>query len=144
MSPGWRAAEVAITTHFAARWTTAPGVPRTPVHWPDDAAFRPPHGLAWARLTIRWGEGRRVALGPSLDRHTGVVIVQLFTPAGQGHAANTALCDAAGEALNDVRLPCEGGRVVFSTASLEVIGNDRGGGPWWQQNVSAPFRRDKS
>ncbi len=143
MKPGWEAAELAISAAFDAAWRVN-GALRTPVHWPADRSFAMPAGEPWVRLSIQWGEGRRVSVGPALDRHTGVVTVQVFTPAGSGNAVNSELCDAAAEALADRRLPCEGGRVAFGTASLRVIGDDRGGGPWRQQNVSVPFRRDKS
>lgn len=142
MSAAWDSAFQAIIDHWRLGWVTAPGVPRTPVHYPN-APFEPPSGAPWARLTILPGEGQRMSLGGGasrLRRWVGVVTIQVFVPLGTGDAAITALCDAAALLLDETKLLASG-PIRFGTPSMRVIGRD---GSWWQQNVSCPFDRDRS
>jgi hypothetical protein len=142
MSAAWDAAFQAIMDHFRAGWVSAPGVPRTPVHYPN-APFTPPDGAAWARLAILPGEGRRMSLGTGqsrLRRWVGVVTVQVFTPFGQGDAGITALTDAAEALFDETRLTASG-TLRFGVPTTRVIGKS---GSWWQQNMTCPFDRDRA
>lgn len=139
-APAFQAAEAAIATAFRDGWAVS-GALRTPVDWPGGAGFAPPQGAAWARLSILWGEGRVVAVGPPTPRRwEGRAVVQVFTPLGAGNGPNTALCDAAAAIFAGRRLaPASGWVRFYGAPSITVVGPDAG--RWWQQNVVARFQR---
>lgn len=93
----------------------------------------------WARVTTRHNGGEQRAFGEPPNRRfrrMGVVIVQVFTPAGKRGLVT-------GDRLGNVALDAfEGnmsGDVWFKNATQTEVGID---GAWYQVNVSAEFEYD--
>ena len=108
---------------------------RTPVAWPN-AAFTPPDDEPWVRLTIKGGDGRQVATTGRRIRRSGVVIVQVFTPEGEGDAPARSIADEVAAIFEAMTLD----GVRFKAASNEVVGAHEG---WFQINVEIPFSWDE-
>ncbi len=140
ITPGLPAAKAAIRNRFSALWVVN-GAPRTPIHWMNQEPFTPPQSAPWVRFSLMLGEGRRVSIGPRLDRWTGVVTIQVFTPKGIGDGSADALCEeVAAIFAPGVTLAAEG-RVTFQTPTARVVpGSDN----WFQNNVICPFQRDRT
>lgn len=85
-----------IEGRFFAEWQTgSPAAPRTPVGW-DGQEFAPPIGEASVRLSILQGDSINASMGDpgsNVVRYAGVVMIQIFTPGGQGSGAARALAD---------------------------------------------------
>src|SRR5881628_1431768 len=78
---------------FSAGWST-----RTPVRY-ENVSFTQPANAAWVGFYVRWGEGLPASVGPSgyrMERQTGVVLIQVFTPKNSGQKASMEHCDFAG------------------------------------------------
>jgi hypothetical protein len=104
----------------------------------DDVQEDKPSGTAsWLRAVVRHNAGTRCTLGPG-GRHTqsGILFVQIFTPAGEGLAANDTLATAL-EAV--FRGQSTDGGVVFRDVVTREIGQD---GPWFQSNLYVDFEYD--
>jgi hypothetical protein len=131
----------AIRACFAGLWSLLR--PTVPVAF-DNSAFDPARDAQdasgdpapWVRLTIVPGEGFQASLGtPRIWRSTGIVMVQVFAPLGQGDGPANELADDAAAVFRGVSL----GSVIFRAPSLTRIGSD---GAWYQVNVATPFQSD--
>lgn len=137
----FNAALMAAKAHFNASWVVG-AAPRTPVHWPNQEPFLPPATGAWARFSMTFGEGRRVALGGRMDRWVGQVVVQIFAPIGTGDGAAWQLSDAVFDIFGADRSLFTGdGRLRFWTPTARPVPGNSG---WFQINVICPFQRDRT
>jgi len=78
---------------FNDGWTT-----RTPVKW-STTPFQVPSKTDWVALTLLFGDSNQISMGPQgqrLERHTGLINLQIFTPQGQGTKAAYEHADFAG------------------------------------------------
>lgn len=110
------------------------GVAACQVAYPNVKLSKPTG--TWARLTIRGGDARQVAVGAKRIRRPGLVFVQVFVPEGQG--AKDAL-DAAEQAADVFETMTIGG-IRFRAASIEPEGVDGSG--WYMVIVRIPFQYD--
>ena len=131
----------AIRERFAVQWF--PLRPTVPVAY-DNTAFDPavdardPDGnpAPWLRLTVLPGDGFQASLGiPKVWRSTGIAVVQVFTPTGQGDGLANELADDAASVFRGVSLP----GLIFRAPSLTRIGAEDA---WYQINVSTPYQSD--
>jgi hypothetical protein len=131
----------AIRVCFAGLWPLLR--PTVPVAY-DNSAFDPVsdaldaggNPAPWVRLTIVPGDGFQASLGtPKIWRSTGIVVVQIFAPLGQGDGLANELADEVAVVFRGVSL----GRVIFRAPSLTRIGPD---GAWYQVNVATPYQSD--
>lgn len=92
----------------------------------------------WVRLNIRPGNAEMVSFGPRTYRQPGVVMTQVFIPAGTGderanHIAEAIAGSLRGETVSGVRFG--------ATSAPQFVGPDRN---WWQTNVMTPFEYDET
>ena len=73
--------------------------------------------------------------GEGKEQHEGIVVVQVFAPAGDGREAADPMADVVRHAFQRKRIPGVDGW-FYEAAAVEVPGQ----GPWSQTNVSARFR----
>lgn len=140
ITPGLTEAKQAIRQHFAASWVDG-ALPRTPINWPNEPGFTPPERAPWVRFSLTLGEGRRISVGPRLDRWTGVVTIQVFTPLGSGDGVSDALCDAAAAIFAPGVTLSAVGRISFQTPTIRAVPASQ---VWFQSNVICPFQRDRT
>lgn len=86
----------AIRSHVSSNWT------QTPVQFPN-AAFDPVPGQPWARLAILPVAAERLCVGdpPTVRRHTGLAVFQVFVPPDTGDGAVRDLVDTATAMFRD-------------------------------------------
>lgn len=86
----------AIRDHVKATWT------QTPYERPN-ATFDPTPGEPWARLTILPVAAERLCVGdpPTVRRHSGLVVFQIFVPPNTGDGDSRDLVDAATAMFRD-------------------------------------------
>lgn len=108
----------------------------------DDTDTPPPVDVRtpWARANIRHADGNASSLGGATGkkRYTriGLVIIQLFTPVGNGMSSSDAL---VGIVLNAYEQGSAADGVWFRKARPVDIGRNDG---WTQTNVMAEFEYD--
>ena len=123
-----------IYSFFRTGWQAAS---RTePVAYENDG-FDPPEGQSWVRVTILDGDSSNPAVGGDWKRTTGLVIVQCFTPVGEGSTKDD-LHDAV---LNLLENQQTGSYITFKrgTVTNDGTSSDKA---WWQARVIVPFRYD--
>jgi hypothetical protein len=105
--------------------------------WPNVEGQKPPTETAWARVEVIWGVGLQGSLsnqeGKQLQDQTGTVIVQVFTPTGEGLTQNNQLAKIVANAFRRKATPSQ---VWFRNVRLNRVGPS---GNFFQQNVSADF-----
>jgi hypothetical protein len=122
-----------IRQRFAAQWA---GVSPTIAYTFGDVKFDPPAAAPWVRLTILPGEAVQVEMGMKRRvRRTGLVVVDIFVPAGSGDGLAKSLGDAVAGIFQLRTLS----GVVFRATSMERVGPD---GPWVQYSASTPYQAD--
>jgi len=100
--------------------------------WPN-VDFTPPDNAVWMRLAILFANTRQRTLGdPSTDRAEGVMIVSIFSPAGQGDKEATVLADKVGKVFRKATL--DGVRFRVPTERAAPRSEN-----WDQINVECPF-----
>lgn len=136
-----------ITALFKAAWDAAPPSQGLTVLY-DDVESDPPTSVAaaWARHSVRHNpvQPGQVTLGRGPDgrrryRRSGLVLIQLFTPPGDGLSLSDQLATIARSAYQGVATTP--GNVIFRAVSVSEVGKDVGG--WFQTNVTAEFEYDE-
>jgi hypothetical protein len=130
-----------MLARFKEQWdadTTAAVGEVPPVEWPNvrSGSFPPKDGY-WARITIAHNGGGQSTLGGIGYRkfeRTGLVLVQVFAPAG---AQGVTPVDQLGKIARDAFEGKKAGEVWFRNVRLSEVPPD--GGPWVQNNVVAEF-----
>lgn len=117
--------------------------------WPDeykvlwqDKGGRPPDEQApWARFTISHTAGGQATLsndnGRKRFRRDGFLIVQIFTPVGDGLSSSDTLTKIVLDAYEGKATP---GGAWFRNVRVNEVGPD---GDWYQVNVLADFTYDE-
>lgn len=89
----------------------------------------------WTRVAVKHANGTRATLGKLAERRqTGVVFVELFTPARDGMNVADRISDAIATAYNQSE-----GEVWYHDVSVQEIGVDGG---WMKTNVTIQFDYD--
>lgn len=126
-----------IETRFQTMWASTVGLPVPPVSW-DNTSFTPPNNAAWCRLSVLPQEERQITLGAVANwRTTGVIVVQIFVPKGSGTDTIRGYADAVSTIFRGARFD----GIVCQDPSITIVGPDSNG-PWFQANVSVPYRTD--
>ena len=136
-----RTARSEILALFKAAWDGDPTSASLPVLWDGVAADIPTSG-AWARAMVRQTTGTQVALsgdeiGVARHTHTGFLMVQIFTPLGEGLVLSDQLADIV---KNGVRGKRTASGVVFRDVRTPDIGPD---GQFFHKQVVADFEYDE-
>lgn len=136
---GYESERAAIETRWRDQWGS-----RTPTHY-EGTPFEPPRNGSWARITIRNGDAMQLERGgpgdPSVFRHSGVVIINLFAPLGKGSSAVRQLADAACAVFRKWRTGTVPDILFAAPYPIaEPIQDD----VWFRLTVNCPFRRDEA
>lgn len=71
----------------------ATAYPDMPVLWDNDPQQRPDDDTAFVRISLRPAADRQGALGKTLRERSGVVMVQIFSPKGNGDGLALQIAD---------------------------------------------------
>ncbi|MCS4271214.1 MULTISPECIES: phage tail terminator-like protein [Raoultella] len=104
------------------------------VDYPNGPVFDPSGRSIWARLTNISGQAgaTEIGAGPVVHR-TGVLIIQLFVPAGSGTLMTTQTADKLTELFEFQ----DDGRLSYFAVSAVPAGETDG---WSQLNLQIPYR----
>jgi len=130
----YAAANAAIRLRFENEWDDA-----TPVQMPN-VKFNTPD-TEWVRLNVAQASSRWASFGDpdnNTERNLGQVMVQIFTPSGEGEGRGLELADQVRSIFRSWRDPASGVRFLVPPYA-RVIGVDK---KWYQINVVAPFQFD--
>lgn len=108
-----------------------------PVAYPN-RQFTPPDNGEWVRLAIVEGDSALAGLGgagANLYRNNGVVVAQIFVPVAIGDGLAYEIADDIAAIFRSKLVS----GVRFRTPATAPVGPD---GPWYQRNVTIPFRAD--
>jgi hypothetical protein len=78
------------------------------------------------------------APGNNIERNRGQVVIQIFTPSGEGEGRSVEYADQAKAVFRSWKFPSAGLRFLMSPYA-RTIGIDKN---WYQVNVVAPFEFD--
>lgn len=121
----------ALSTHFAASWTT------TVVQY-ENVLFTPPVGDAWVRLNVVTGSNQQISLGPvSLDREIGYVQVTVFVPLADGSEYRDHLIDTLKPIFRKRRV----GGATFNVPEVAVNVSDNE--PWYMASIRWRYQLDE-
>ncbi len=107
---------------------------QTTISW-GNIAFKIPSNEPWIRLNIVNGGSSYIALG-GIKRHSGVIMVQIFTPINTGTDAARKYADMIVSIYDSKKL----GNVICDAASIQILGATD---VWYQVNVTIPYWRDE-
>lgn len=122
----------AIRDHVANTWT------ETDVQFPN-VAYDPTPGTPWARLTVLPATAERLCIGdpPTVRRHEGFAVFQVFVPPDTGDGIPRGLLDSATAMFRDPGIV----GLTFFEPEAQSEGLDNQG--WVGLTVSARFQRDE-
>ena len=106
---------------------------------PDGTLIQTPNQEAWLRFSIRPSRASQVTSGSAGTRrfrHPGVVIVQIFLPAGNGDLEAFKIGDVIASALRAVTT---NGMRLKATSAPQFVGPDDA---WFQYNSVTEFEFD--
>jgi len=122
-----------IRQRFDAQW---PIEQPTITHTFGDVETTPPETVAWVRLNILSGAQTQVSMGKLRRfRRVGVVVVQIFVPAGSGDGEAREYADSVAEVFQGRTI----NGVIFRGTGLTRVGIS---GAWVQYNASTPYQAD--
>ena len=104
------------------------------VLYPNGPTFDPSGKLIWARLSNIPGQAgvNEIGAGPVVYR-TGIIIIQLFVPAGSGSKLITETADKLRELFEFQ----DDDRLSYQAVSSIAVGEKNG---WFQLNLQIPYR----
>lgn len=125
---------IEIRNAVITRMTAQTAVASDDVRYPNDKTYDPTGKSIWARLTNIPGlaGANEIGAGPVVHR-TGIVIIQIFVPAGTGSLLITQTADKLRE-LFEFKTD---GRLEYFAVSAIDAGEADG---WAQMNVQIPYR----
>jgi hypothetical protein len=123
---------------FAAEWAN-----RTPVAWPN-ANFTPPQGQPWVRFGVFPAHAAQVSMGGAGNRRfrrSGLLIIEVFTPAGRGDGEANVLAEQVAAIFRGVT--AEGVRYAGPKGESPRRLPGRVDGAWYQVPVHVPYQSDE-
>ena len=145
MSSTYNDVRAAIEGRIATEMALAPSYPVSYQNVP----FTPPNNTPWLKVFIRFGNNSYATLiGPSagFNRQTGTLVVDIFTPKGQGASANLTIAERIKDKFDRAKFsgiifdPTSGPSSV--TASVIETGVSASSGlvsAYYQTQLSATF-----
>jgi Bacteriophage related domain of unknown function len=126
---------------FRTAWEAGAPSQGLPVLYPDVAQDVPNTG-AWARVTLLQTGGGQATLsgatGLRMFRYTGTVVVQVFTPTGEGQVLSQQLAHIVKNAYEgEATTP---GDIWFRDARYGPSGQD---GAWFRQDVLVDYEYEE-
>ncbi|HBN7049635.1 TPA: electron transfer flavoprotein subunit beta [Escherichia coli] len=123
-----------IRNAVITRMTAQTAIAKTDVTYPNDPTFDPTNKTIWARLTNLPGQAgaNEIGAGPVVHR-TGIIIIQLFVPAG----SRSLLITQTADKLRELFEFQDDGRLSYFAVSSYDGGETDG---WYQVNLNIPYR----
>ncbi|MEH1300960.1 phage tail terminator-like protein [Raoultella ornithinolytica] len=123
-----------IRNAVISRMTAQTAIASDAVDYPNGPVFDPSGRNIWARFTNISGQAgaTEIGAGPVVQR-TGVLIIQLFVPVGEG----TLLISQAADKLTELFEFQDDGRLSYFAVSAVPAGETDG---WSQLNLQIPYR----
>jgi hypothetical protein len=134
MSSTYNDVRAAIEGRIATQMALSPAYPVSYQNVP----FTPPNNTPWVQAFIRFGDNNYATLlGPStgFNRQTGTLVVNVFTPQGQGTAANFTIA----ERLKDLFDRAKFSSIIFDAASGPAQVTPATPEPYFQTQLTATF-----
>lgn len=134
MSSTYNEVRAAIEGRIATEMTTAPVYPVSYQNVP----FTPPNNTPWVQVFIRFGDNSYATLlGPStgFNRQTGTLVVNIFTPQGQGTAANFTIAERIKDKFDRAKFSS----IIFDAASGPAQVVPAAPEPYFQTQLTATF-----
>lgn len=123
-----------IREAITRRMTAQTAIPADAVTYPNGPVFDPSGRAIWARLNDISGLSGANEIGAGAVVHrTGVIIIQLFVPAGSRSLLITQTADKIRE-LFEFK---DDGRLSYFSVSTVPAGESDG---WYQLNLQIPYR----
>jgi hypothetical protein len=120
----------AIEGRIATEMAKAPSYP---VSY-QNAPFTPPNGTPWLQVFLRLGDNSYATL-KTINRQTGVLVVNVYTPVGTGTGANFTIAERI-RALFD-RQTISG--IIFDAASGPAQVTPASPEPYYQTQLTVTF-----
>ncbi|WP_285131387.1 phage tail terminator-like protein [Leclercia adecarboxylata] len=123
-----------IRNAVITRMTAQTAIAKSDVRYPNDKTYDPTGKSIWARLTNIPGiaGANEIGNGPVVHR-TGLLIIQIFVPAGSGSLLITQTADKLRELFEFQ----DDGRLSYFAVSAVDAGETDG---WAQMNIQIPYR----
>jgi hypothetical protein len=134
MSSTYNDIRAAIEGRIAIEMALAPSYPVSYQNVP----FTPPNNAPWVQASIRFGDNNYATLlGPStgFNRQTGTLVLNVFTPQGQGAAANYTIAERLKDLFDRVKLSS----IIFDAASGPTQVTPASPEPYFQTQVTITF-----
>jgi hypothetical protein len=135
MSSTYNDVRAAIEGRIATQMAIAPAYPVSYQNVP----FTPPNNTPWVQAFIRFGDNSYATLLPTggvgFNRQTGTLVVNVFTPQGQGTAANFTIA----ERLKDLFDRAKFSSIIFDAASGPAQVTPAAPEPYFQTQLTATF-----
>jgi hypothetical protein len=134
MSSTYNDVRAAIEGRIATQMALSPAYPVSYQNVP----FTPPNNTPWVQAFIRFGDNNYATLlGPStgFNRQTGTLVLNVFTPQGQGAAANYTIAERLKDLFDRVKLSS----IIFDAASGPAQVTPAAPEPYFQTQVTITF-----
>lgn len=119
----------------------ASALPATPIRYPDYIGTEVPSDNAWIRATVHHTDEHQATIGSTGQRRYrvyGVLMIQIFTPTGNGQKVADILSGVVKGAFRGVNVGLDS--IVFNRVRVTDVGQS---GDWLQTNVTADFDYDE-
>lgn len=125
-----------IRTRLNTLWSTGDG----PLLF-ENVGSTAPDFDTWIRLSIREADTDQESMGPrgataGTYRLSGLVMVQVFAPVGEGDGEARRLADKVSNIFRGVHISSGGRQMFFGSPSVVPVGID---GKWFHANVLCPW-----
>lgn len=134
MSSTYNDVRAAIEERIATEMALSPVYPVSYQNVP----FTPPNNSPWLQVFIRFGDNSYATiLGPStgFNRQTGTLVVNIFTPQGQGTAANFTIAERIKDKFDRAKFSS----IIFDAASGPAQVTPAAPEPYFQTQLTATF-----
>lgn len=116
------------------RMAAQDAMPASSVTYPNDPTFEPSGKAIWARLTNLSGMAAATEIGDGPVTHrTGIIVIQLFVPAGSRSLLITETADKLRELFE---WKTDGSLDYFAVSAIDAGETDG----WLQLNLQIPYR----
>lgn len=134
MSSTYNDVRAAIEGRIATQMAASPAYPVAYQNVP----FTPPNNAPWVQVSIRFGDNNYATLLASstgFNRQTGTLVINIFTPQGQGAAANYTIAERLKDLFDRVKLS----GIIFDAASGPAQVTPASPEPYFQTQVTITF-----
>ena len=135
MSSTYNDLRAAIEGRIAAELAKAPTYPVSYQNVP----FTPPNNTPWLQAFIRFGDNAYATLLPTggvgFNRQNGTLVVNVFTPIGNGTAANFSIAERVKDLFDRAKFSS----IIFDPASGPAQVTPAAPEPYYQTQLTATF-----